>query len=112
MKINEALKLVRETISDPKNWCQGDAFQDYKGNSVGPDKAEKYCLLGSMAKNLPDKQDYNAVWHYLHSVVCQLAWFNDTHSHSEVLDLLDKAILSFCDPEEIMSEELEANKIY
>ena len=84
------LLKIRERLTDPKNWCgDGRAMNDDGGECLG------FTILHMF--------DHNPHFYYNDFVaevfgsllpgdpICVPAW-NDSHTHAEVLDLLDTAI--------------------
>ncbi len=101
----EVLRAAREQISDPANWCKGSFAKNYAGKSVQPwdPTACQWCLGGAIGAqdaktNLMRAQ---AIWQDLLDLLrtaagedgfVSPAYFNDTHTHEEVLALMDRAL--------------------
>lgn len=111
------LESVRKLIADPEYWTQGAMARDRVGrdvDEVSPD-AVCWCLGGAINNVYEDL--YHGLTERCNMIIAsltrmkvseklsQLAYgyntdypmsslthFNDTHSHSEVLELLDQAI--------------------
>ena len=90
------LMRVRERLSKPENWCQGTLLE-----TVGGDV--RACLLGSIALESGwdgRDGDFDASLESARLAEKRLGYdlhtgvviFNDSHSHAEVLALLDMAI--------------------
>jgi hypothetical protein len=87
----ELLTKTRELIADPKHWRQG--------SNIG---RGSYCLLEALRatdntiKMLTDTTAYKILAEEtriaLDGTPIGLARYNDTHSHADVIALLDKAI--------------------
>lgn len=86
------LKAARDLISKPENWCQEIAAADANGEACDFPKAVQFCALGSIYKVCPEK--FRRLSRYLDSLVPSdnIAGYNDTHTHAEVLAVFDKAI--------------------
>lgn len=84
-----ALMKMRERLSDPDNWCQGDIQRNHQ-----------YCLIGTakLVTGCPMKEWTDEAVHIdeflggLCGDPVSASNFNDTHSHADVLALLDCAI--------------------
>lgn len=110
----EVLKAVREKIADPQNWIQGEYAEDKDTNPVTPydPSACRFCLAGafkslsgsykavSKTSDLMIQQNYNMVQE-TYDTLCMairravgagVIDFNDSHTHAEVLALLDAQI--------------------
>jgi len=96
----DVLKAARKRIEKPENWLQGEFAKKAGGyvcNSGDPD-AVCWCLSGAI--NAADTalgglDDVD--WLYMQGVVyracaCSIVDYNDTHTHPEVLEVMDKAI--------------------
>ncbi|QDH83499.1 hypothetical protein [Achromobacter phage Motura] len=103
----EVLKDIRETLSDPEHWRQGD----YQGHRIGgvtfdlchaavQGRAPNcWCILGAMLKStyvrglVVEKKLEQAVNHF-HPRFNSVAAFNDEpgRTHEEVLQVIDYAI--------------------
>lgn len=89
------LVVLRDRISSRKRWCQGALAKNKYGLRVSPDSTDavSWCLVGALQtvslsahvgevlmSGLP-KSYYGTLSHY-----------NDTHTHAEVLQVVDRAI--------------------
>lgn len=103
-RVVEALKQGKSLISKPETWTQG-AFARHKDGHPVPEfscNAASWCSLGALAKAAcadDDTENYtfNAAATLLRralkmGAVTDLAKFNDTHTHAEVMAMWDKAI--------------------
>ena len=105
------LKAVRELLSSPKKWTQGQYAKDARGHAVDDcsPKATCWCLVGSMWKRGYDVGQWGCerVMSMINPLTAQLppkdripgfsltVWNDDpARTHEEVLALLDKAILA------------------
>ena len=91
----------RELISDPSRWTQGASARDDRDNRVGATAgvAVCWCSMGALHKTATAEGStyedaYGAMMASLSLIAPDdgLANFNDTHTHSEVLALWDRAI--------------------
>lgn len=94
-KLKESFLRAYNVIKDEKNWTQYKNAKDSSGNSVNPcdDTATKWCSLGIIDKEFSE----NMHMHDLGSDLCSyfynftenklLSIYNDTHTHSEILNL-------------------------
>lgn len=88
----DQLQAVRAVIEKPENWTQGMAARIADGTptySADP-RATCWCLVGAAFKCDIDGIEFCLP--LIELVGDNLATFNDTHTHSEVLALLDSAI--------------------
>lgn len=99
-KAVEILERLRELLSDPNRWCQGSSALNKDGKSCWGASSEacKWCLMGGLSKVSVMS---NGLTTEARVVACQalegivstgLAKFNDSHSHQEVLELIDRGI--------------------
>lgn len=89
----ETLQEMRDLLSDEGRWTQGENARDYLGRQVlAKDKeAVCWCLVGAAFKVSNARGTADKALRAL-KLVENVATFNDRSSHSEVLQLLDKAI--------------------
>jgi hypothetical protein len=89
MTTKERLTLARGVIATPEKWCQG-ALLRVNGTR---------CALGALFfAGIADKGNYDADPAY--QALCRamgltngnMGYFNDNHTHAEVLEAFDKAI--------------------
>lgn len=100
----EILRAARELISDPSRWTQRWFARDIDGErtTYNSAKAACWCADGAILKctdnaeylsvNILDFMDYVICNESGHKHAC-LGWYNDNHSHAEVLAIFDRAIL-------------------
>ena len=91
----------RELISDPKRWTTGEFARDEHERAVFvyDPKAVCWCSVGAIHKveGPPTPSSGENTWPALRALhaatACRnIAKYNDTHSHAEVLAIWDKAI--------------------
>jgi hypothetical protein len=96
----EILKAARDLIAKPENWTHGAYARDIQGVAVplSDDEATCFCAAGAIfrAGSFPE---YEPIPRHIcekfgFAYEATLAQFNDTHTHSEVLELFSKAISS------------------
>lgn len=96
----DVLRKARARIADPNNWTQHQAAVRPDPFGFGtrlkchPDHPDAcaWCLMGSIeVENLEQYEKVRAA--IVATTGPYLAQFNDSHSHAEVLDVLDAAIL-------------------
>ncbi len=92
LSVHETLKAMRELLSAPERWCQGDYAKDSLGEPCDPESNRAVCWCLSGAASKVTKREYiRGLW-------SEFAWpdsipnFNDHHTHAEVLAKLDDAI--------------------
>ena len=93
---SEILLEARELIAKPEHWTQGHAAKDETGVDVIPyDKnACSFCLYGAVVRAAyANNTSADSILQAVHS---RLQWqsigsFNDTHTHAEVLTLMEQA---------------------
>lgn len=104
MSVQSILTKARELISDPAHWTQGEMARNSRGKQEAAcsGAAVKWCALGAIIRMadepLVEKRTIIALTRLLRGSIANygsIADYNDTHSHSEVLALLDAAIASF-----------------
>ncbi len=94
------LQAVRDLLADPERWTQGALARDAHGLSTLGITSEStcFCLMGALYKLHPYGGDafFNLEQHLAHSPALDgdssYAHYNDTHTHAEVLALLDERI--------------------
>lgn len=102
METLEILIAARALIEKPENWAQGIFAADSEGNELPAWSlnANCFCAIGAIAragKMTNGTACYHPATDALASVLGKkatsaVAEFNDTRSHSDVLDLFDRAI--------------------
>lgn len=94
-QLNEIFRSARE-LSDPAKWTTGCYARNKDGKKVDPvdPTAVTFCVLGAcrhVGKVDSDRYFTNDLLNAIPD--CGTIYvFNDTHTHREVLNLLDKAI--------------------
>lgn len=104
---SETLRAAKALIDTPEKWTQGAYARDEEGLTVfvGDEAAVCFCSIGALARterlhNVPDPHELGrrATIRALrpsHDPILAaglIADFNDTHSHSEVMAMWDRAI--------------------
>lgn len=96
----ERLQALRKILERPESWCQGSFAQDENGKTVDSTnkRACKYCLAGGIRSLQLNDVEFLEIRNELsiHLMNTSLVDWNDDTSrkHTEVLELLDKAIES------------------
>ena len=94
----EILKAARKLIEKPENWVQGESARDERGHRVDvySRRAKCFCSIGAIYRVSGTDDEANrarkALIYQLPMEKRFITTFNDTHTHSEVLDLFSKAI--------------------
>lgn len=87
----EILKAARKLIEKPENWTKGEYYRPTENGYC-------YCAIGALAEaagvdpdgEVPGERELaNALGS---ENLWKVVEFNDSHTHSEVLDLFSKAI--------------------
>jgi len=98
MTVKQDLQAARDLITDPKHWTQKSSARNNDGIPVDPSdpSAVSFCVYGAMDHVMRDGIGvrYCAAIQALIKVYDMPVYYNDTHSHAEVLDLLDRVITS------------------
>jgi len=96
MKLKEILIQTKEKILKEENWCQKDLAKDSEGNAVvsSSPKAVSFCALGALLSIPEDVKNALEVFENSLPAPHSISAYNDTHTHKEVLEQLDKAIAS------------------
>lgn len=103
METVEILTKARELISDESRWTKNDYAADNVGYVVefSDPRACAFCALGAILRVVEAKDDNDPTAREADRLLVRaiggtvpydVAVFNDTHSHGEVLDLFDRAI--------------------
>jgi hypothetical protein len=92
---------VKELIKSPCYWCKNAWAKTKRGIGVQPDhpEARRWCLGGAMRcidKKYPGNDAYTKAHRKVKEVIknCAVIDFNDSHTHKEVIEVLDTAINS------------------
>lgn len=98
----DALVSARELIVAPERWTQGYYARNKHGSKCGAFDSDAYCYCtsGALAKVCgidPDGDGHarpyqDAIQELVITVGCGPIFFNDTHTHAEVLDMFDRTI--------------------
>lgn len=104
----QTLRDLRDLLEPPGNWTTGTYARNADGRGVGEISpiATCWCLRGGVARLLGGLYTHRYLVHGLAEVEVRLkrlanreidvemsvADFNDTHTHREVLELIDAAI--------------------
>jgi hypothetical protein len=96
---NAIILKVIALIENPDAWTQGAAARDSTGLSVSAIATEacRWCTLGAIDKVTNDADSWLATTRHIRDILREekpytsLSWFNDNHTHAEVLALLRKA---------------------
>lgn len=109
----EILVAARKLIEKPENWCQADYALDKTGKSVscfadeGPD-ACAFCSSGAIFRVAIDSPLLpDARMALVQAMDADIAYFNDKHTHAEVLAAFDRAIAKLSDHQSDASEPQE-----
>jgi hypothetical protein len=100
MTSSEFLKAIKDLIKDPEHWTQVAIARDINGQPTFTlaKNAVSWCLKAAMYKvgnynQIVGKEPFNRARLTLNRIVgCDCGLFNDSHTHTEVIALLDKAI--------------------
>lgn len=100
----QILSRARELIADRKSWTQKSWAKDKYGVSTQPESSAAvcFCSLGAIYKatlefGAVQKYEFeakDALQHQMHMTVIR---FNDSHTHREVLEKFDAALLELAD---------------
>lgn len=93
----EVLRKARAKIEKPENWTQGQLARDPSGEptSVSDPDAASWCLLGAVRSTQESPEVRISARLALEVAMggwCDIAVFNDNHTHAEVLSVFDRAI--------------------
>ncbi len=112
MKISTLLLAVKELIKDPNTWAQKWSALNKDGLNVSPlhPGACKFCLSGAVFKVCIGESGYGAynivllakLEDHLPSDMRHIPTYNDTHTHAEVMEVLENTIKSVLIEEEQM----------
>jgi hypothetical protein len=110
MKNSEILIAAKANIDAPEKWCQAEWALDDRGKPVAPGDVDAvcFCAISSFSK-LEMRLQETAVakrflrdsinkLHNIPSMTLAIAWaivaFNDQHTHDEVMQAFDHAIVA------------------
>ena len=97
MTVKQDLQAARDLITDPKHWTQNTPARDMTGKPCNSDAPEAvcFCIYGAVGHVTQcDITRYGSCVASIMEVEDSPGFFNDTHNHQEVLDLLDRTITS------------------
>jgi hypothetical protein len=94
MSTVEILKAAKALITDEKNWAQGCIARSASGEEVGAlnPTACRFCAVGAIQKVATDESRIPVIDILRSLAKGSVSFFNDSHSHAEVLSLFDLAI--------------------
>ncbi len=97
MNVVEALTRARKRISKPENWTQGTFVRDSDGALLWDfESVEAVCWCASAAIAVEvrwdQQEDVSAALLKALPLGETIVGFNDSHTHTEVLELFDRAI--------------------
>lgn len=94
------LNKLRDLITDPSHWTQQIGAVDAKGIPTYPEdpNAVAFCIVGGLAHLIRTGKargldQPKALTDLQREAGGSLVVFNDTHTHAEVLDLIDRTII-------------------
>ena len=98
MKPSEALRKARKLITQEEAWIRGLYAEDDRGNALYGNEpgAIKFCAVGAM-QHINDSRVFSG--QFPESVFLKdamgshIAEFNNSHTHAEVLNAFDRAIV-------------------
>jgi len=96
---DEILSSAKALISNPDRWTKGAFARDKHGQPTGSssDRAVCWCARGAVRNFDEDSRVYLNGKAYAERLLdaaagCEMADFNDTHDHANVMAVFDKAI--------------------
>lgn len=98
--LKNLLKDVRMTIANPDSWIKYSLARNATGQECKPTDyaAAKFCLLGAVEKvtGSTESKDFANICDALKNNIDSeyISIFNDSHTHEEVLNMLNRAINS------------------
>lgn len=97
MKVSEVLIAAKSLIDTPDKWIQGAYAADSSGCDIAPSSTNacKFCSIGALVRvGVGLYANYSVSEAYLtHAMRCDtISRFNDSHTHSEVMEAWDRAI--------------------
>jgi len=88
--MNPLIQPIYDLIKDPDHWCQGTLGRDKDNQQICIGHACKFCLVGAVYKVYRHDEDTKAeVLSLINKYGVSPSEFNDSHSHAEVLALLE-----------------------
>ena len=99
MKPSELLRIARAKIAEPGTWIQNTLARNILDMKVDPPtpSAVKFCLVGAVYQTEgTDVRGETNCLVYLEQALpdgwYDLEFYNDSHTHQQVLDVYDRAI--------------------
>lgn len=107
MNVNETLVAARALIDSPEKWTTGALARNVEGQPSSFSEATCFCSIGALRKIRSDtaRDNIDGMFSLFQEAVDVLtevlydrglprdiAFFNDSHTHAEVLALFDEAI--------------------
>lgn len=94
MNTKDVLIQVWELLSDESRWTKTKMARDAAMLVVPYDdpSAVCWCLVGALRKTSTNGTNFFGAWQKLEDMCGHIADFNDSHTHAEVIALLDRAI--------------------
>ena len=92
---------MKELISTPEKWTKGTEARDKNGNICSYSDAVCFCTLGAFEMVVNEQNitgiDRDTIFDYIAATIKKLGYhsityFNDNHTHEDVMNLFDKAI--------------------
>jgi hypothetical protein len=93
----ESITAAQELIRDPDHWIQGSFAQTENDIGVTPDHpaATCWCIWGALLKVEAEEEAYEILDLAIRDVapdsIREIAYFNDNHSHEDVMKMFDRA---------------------
>ena len=92
----QILTEARALIDTPEKWTQKTSSRDCKGSPLEratDPNAVCFCSLGALDKAARNFVESDRAYKFLYKLTSgDVSGFNDTHSHSEVMELFNRAI--------------------
>ena len=114
MTIVQTLCDIRSTIINPDHWTQYIDARDVDGTPIDPihDDAYCFCLDGALERVRLDDLSYDGAAKFLNAeaeLAGQFGYhhFNDSHTHAEVIALVDRALAKAHAVEAIHQETMQ-----
>ena len=97
----DILEAARELIAEPEHWLQGDVRARANNRPVGPNHplANKFTLTAAIERVTSPldgqaiSKAMSALFIAMHDSEQSFSDYNNTHTHAEILRLLDAAIV-------------------
>lgn len=94
MKTSEVLKAAKARIATPETWTQDVFAKDNEGCEImGYSRfAVCFCSIGAIQAVTSKGRDFGAEYYLNRQTYGNIAKFNDSHTHEEVMAAWDRAI--------------------